>query len=130
MNLLQYAEAQLMEKKTTPKFKSGDTVTVSYKIKEGDKERIQRFTGIVLQRKGSGNAKTFTVRKISNGVGVERIFPLYSPHIESISVDKRGDVGRSKLFYLRAAIGKKAKINELKDETVVVATSQLELTSK
>ena len=130
MNLLKYAEEQLLEKKNTPDFKAGDTITVSYKIKEGEKERIQQFTGIVLQRKGSGNAKTFTVRKISNGVGVERIFPLFSPHIESISLDKKGIVRRAKLFYLRDAIGKKAKIDELKDELDSVATPELELSAK
>jgi len=125
MDLLKYAEEQLMTKQKFPDFKAGDTITVSYKIKEGDKERVQQFTGIVIQRKGVGNVKTFTVRKISNGVGVERIFPLNSPFIESILVDKKGEVRRAKLFYLRGAIGKKAKIDELKDveaeEAVVVA---------
>lgn len=114
MDLLKYAESQIMEVRKFPDFKAGDTVTISYKIKEGDKERIQQFTGVVIQRKGVGNVKTFTVRKISNGVGVERIFPLNSTFIESISVDKRGEVRRAKLFYLRGAIGKKAKIDELK----------------
>lgn len=116
MNLLKYAEQQLIAKTNVSEFKAGDTVTVNYKIKEGDKERIQQFTGVVIQIHGDGNVKTFTVRKISNGVGVERIFPLYSPFIEFISVDKRGEVRRAKLFYLREAIGKKAKIDELKDE--------------
>ena len=115
MNLLKYAEQQLIAKTNVPAFRAGDTVTVSYKIKEGDKERVQQFTGVVIQIHGDGNVKTFTVRKISNGVGVERIFPLYSTYIESISVDKRGEVRRAKLFYLRGAIGKKAKIDELKD---------------
>ena len=114
MNLLKYAEQQLIVKTNVPEFRAGDTVTVSYKIKEGDKERVQQFTGVVIARHGDGNVKTFTVRKISNGVGVERIFPLYSPHIESVSVDKRGEVRRAKLTYLRGAIGKKAKIDELK----------------
>src|SRR3989304_9830082 len=111
MNLLKYAEEQLIAKTNVPDFKAGDTVTINYKIKEGDKERVQQFTGIVIQKKGQGNVKTFTVRKISNGIGVERIFPLYSPFIESIKVDKKGDVRRAKLFYLRGAIGKKAKID-------------------
>ncbi|TAL58184.1 MAG: 50S ribosomal protein L19 [Bacteroidetes bacterium] len=102
-----------------PDFKAGDTVTISYKIKEGDKERLQQFTGVCLQRKGLGNVKTFTVRKISNGVGVERIFPLNSPFIESITVDKKGEVRRAKLFYLRGAIGKKAKIDEMKEAEVI-----------
>ena len=121
MDLLKYAEEQLMVKQSIPDFKSGDTVTINYKIKEGDKERIQQFTGVVIQRKGVGNVKTFTVRKISNGVGVERIFTLYSTFIESISVDRRGEVRRAKLFYLRGAIGKKAKIDELKEVEPVVA---------
>ena len=98
--------------------KAGDSVTVNYKIKEGEKERVQQFTGVVIQIHGDGNVKTFTVRKISNGVGVERIFPLYSPFIESITVDKKGEVRRAKLFYLRDAIGKKAKIDELKEVEV------------
>lgn len=118
MDLLKYAESQLMETRKFPDFKAGDTISVSYKIKEGDKERVQQFTGIVIQRKGVGNVKTFTVRKVSNGVGVERIFPLNSPFIESISVDKKGEVRRAKLFYLRGAIGKKAKIDELKTAEV------------
>ena len=112
MDLLKYAEEQLMVKQKFPDFKAGDTITVSYKIKEGDKERVQQFTGIVIQRKGVGNVKTFTVRKISNGVGVERIFPLNSPFIESIVVDRKGEVRRAKLFYLRNLSGKKAKIKE------------------
>ena len=116
MDLLKYAEQQLMTKRNNPDFKAGDTVTVNYKIKEGDKERVQQFTGVVIQRKGQGNAKTFTVRKTSNGVGVERIFPENSIFIESISVDRKGEVRRAKLFYLRGAIGKKAKINELKED--------------
>jgi large subunit ribosomal protein L19 len=122
MNLLKYAEEQLIVKKNVPEFRAGDTVTVNYKIKEGDKERVQQFTGTVIQKRGDGNVKTFTVRKISNGVGVERIFPLNSPFIESIEVDKRGEVRRAKLFYLRAAIGKKAKIDELKDELETATT--------
>ncbi len=118
MDLLKYAEAQIMGKHSIPDFKAGDTVTVNYKIKEGDKERVQQFTGIVIQRKGQGNSKSFTVRKISNGVGVERIFPQHSPFIESIAVDKKGEVRRAKLFYLRGAIGKKAKIDEMKEAEV------------
>lgn len=119
MDLLKYAESQIMAIQKFPDFKAGDTVTISYKIKEGDKERLQQFTGVCLQRKGLGNVKTFTVRKISNGVGVERIFPLNSPFIESITVDKKGEVRRAKLFYLRGAIGKKAKIDEMKEAEVI-----------
>lgn len=121
MNLLKYAEQQLIARTNIPAFRAGDTITVNYKIKEGDKERVQQFTGVVIQIHGDGNVKTFTVRKISNGVGVERIFPLYSPFIESIEVEKKGEVRRAKLFYLRGAIGKKAKIDELKEEAKVAA---------
>ncbi len=119
--LLQYAEQQLITKKDLPDFKAGDSITVSYKIKEGDKERVQQFAGVVLQRKGNGLVRSFTVRKISNGVGVERIFPLYSPFIDKIVVEKRGQVRRAKIFYLRDAIGKKAKIDELKEVEVKAA---------
>lgn len=129
MDLLKYAEEQLMVRQSIPDFKAGDTVTINYKIKEGDKERVQQFTGVVIQRKGQGNVKTFTVRKISNGVGVERIFPLYSTFIESITVEKKGEVRRAKLFYLRGAIGKKAKIDELK-EVEPVAAKEPELAEK
>ena len=115
MYLLQYAEEQIITPKEIPAFKTGDTVTVHYKIKEGEKERIQQFTGIVIQKKGKGNVKTFTVRKISNGVGVERIFPLFSVYIAKIVVDKIGDVRRAKLYYLRHIIGK-VKINEIKKD--------------
>lgn len=95
-----------------PEFNAGDTITVYYKIIEGDKSRVQAFKGDVIQRKGSGNTQTFTVRKISSGVGVERIFPLYSPNIEKIEVNKRGKVRRARLFYLRGLSGKKARIKE------------------
>ena len=93
-------------------FKSGDTVSVSYKIKEGDKERIQVFRGDVIQIKGSGTSKTFTVRKISNGVGVERVFPFNSPFIADIKNLKKGAVRRARLYYLRELSGKSARIKE------------------
>lgn len=112
MNLLQYAESQLITKSKHPEFKGGDTVTVHYKIKEGDKERVQQFTGVVLQRRGHGPVETFTVRKISNGVGVERIFPVNSMYIEKIEVKKKGVVRRARIFYLRNLTGKKARIQE------------------
>jgi large subunit ribosomal protein L19 len=114
MDLIKFAEEALVEKKSTPEFKAGDTITVHYKIIEGTKERIQQYQGVVLQRKGAGVSQTFTVRKISNGVGVERIFPLYSPKIEKIVVDKRGIVRRARIFYLRNISGKKARIEEKK----------------
>ena len=95
-----------------PQFKAGDTITVSYKIVEGNKERVQSFRGVVIQIKGSGKTKMFTIRKISNGVGVERIFPLYSPHIEHIEVNKVGVGRRARIYYLRKLTGKKARIKE------------------
>jgi len=97
-----------------PTFRPGDNVAVSYKIIEGDKVRIQVFRGDVIQISGEGDTKTFTVRKKSNGVGVERIFPLASPNIESIKVLKFGKVRRAKLYYLRDAVGKKGRIKERK----------------
>ena len=97
-----------------PKFIAGDTVTVHYKIKEGSKERIQQFRGVVIQRNGSGNTETFTVRKMSGNIGVERIFPLASPFIDKIEVNKHGKVRRAKIFYLRDLTGKKARIREKK----------------
>ena len=113
MDLIKVAqEAFAGEKKEFPAFKAGDTVTVTYKIKEGDKERLQNFKGVCLQRRGAGQTQTFTVRKISNGVGVERIFPLNSPFIEKITVDKVGKVRRARIFYLRDLNGKKARIKE------------------
>ena len=97
-----------------PNFGAGDTITVSYKIKEGNKERIQNFRGVVIQISGSGTTKTFTVRKMSGNVGVERIFPVASPFIESIEINKRGKVRRKRIFYLRERTGKKARIKERK----------------
>jgi large subunit ribosomal protein L19 len=114
MDLVKLAEETLIEKKEIPSFKAGDTVTVYYKIIEGTKERIQQYQGVVLQRRGVGASQTFTVRKISNGVGVERIFPLLSPKIDKIIVDKIGIVRRARIFYLRGISGKKARIEEKK----------------
>lgn len=110
--LLDYVKKQLTAEVKHPKFKAGDTVTVSYKIKEGDKERIQQFTGVVIQRKNEKATASFTVRKMSNGVGVERIFPYASPFIDKIEVNKSGVVRRAKLFYLRERTGKAARIRE------------------
>ena len=112
MDLVKIATNAIVENREMPTFKAGDTVTVHYKIIEGTKERIQQYQGVVLQRKGSGVTQTFTVRKISNGVGVERIFPLFSPKIDKVIVDKRGIVRRAKIFYLRDISGKKARIEE------------------
>ncbi|MBR3303652.1 MAG: 50S ribosomal protein L19 [Bacteroidales bacterium] len=113
MDLIKIAQqAFAVETKEFPTFKAGDTVTVTYKIKEGDKERLQNFRGVCIQRRGAGATQTFTVRKISNGVGVERIFPLFSPFIEKITLDKVGKVRRARIFYLRNLTGKKARIKE------------------
>lgn len=97
-----------------PEFKAGDTITVSYKIKEGNKERTQLFNGVVLQRRNAGMGANFTVRKISNGVGVERIFPMNSPFVEKVEVNSRGKVRRARVFYLRKLQGKAARIKELR----------------
>ncbi|MDA3906866.1 MAG: 50S ribosomal protein L19 [Bacteroidales bacterium] len=109
--LLQFVE-ESVETKKYPAFKAGDTVTVKYKIKEGSKERIQNFQGVVLQRSGSASTETFTVRKISNNIGVERIFPIASPNIDDIVLNRRGVVRRARIFYLRGLKGKKARIKE------------------
>jgi len=95
-----------------PAFKAGDTITVHYRIVEGDKSRVQPFKGVVLLRRGTGPTETMTVRKISNNVGVERIFPVQSPNIEKIEVNRRGRVRRARLFYLRDRKGKRARIKE------------------
>jgi len=114
MDLIKLVHQQLSVQPNYPVFKSGDSIVVSYKIIEGAKERIQDFKGDVIQVKGSGAGKTFTVRKISNGVGVERIFPFFSPSIVEIKLLKKGKVRRARLFYLRDLVGKKAKIKEKK----------------
>ena len=113
MDLIKIAEQAFAgEKKEYPEFRAGDTLTVTYKIKEGDKERLQKFRGVVIQRRGAGSTETFTIRKVSNGVGVERIFPFASPLIESLVLEKRGKVRRARIFYLRNLTGKKARIKE------------------
>ncbi|MCH8010587.1 MAG: 50S ribosomal protein L19 [Candidatus Marinimicrobia bacterium] len=99
-------------RKDIPDFRAGDTVKVNVKVVEGDRQRIQRFEGVVLSRKGTGINSTFTVRKISSGIGVERIFPLHSPSIESIDVIRKGKVRRAKIYYLRKLRGKAARIKE------------------
>jgi large subunit ribosomal protein L19 len=119
MNKLQAIEKELITSNNIPAFKAGDTVTVHYKIKEGNKERIQQYQGVVIQRRGSGLTETFTVRKISNNIGVERVFPLHSPYIQSIEINKKGNVRRARVFYLRERTGKSARIKEKK---VLVAT--------
>ncbi len=110
--LVKYVEENFVTAKELPSFKAGDTITVHYKIKEGDKERIQQFQGVVLKRSGESTTQTFTVRKVSGNTGVERIFPVTSPFIEKIEVNKHGVVRRARIFYLRNLKGKKARIKE------------------
>ena len=111
-SLVKFVEEQFVEKKDLPSFSSGDTITVYYEIREGDKTRTQFFKGVVLQRKGSGSSETFTIRKMSGSIGVERIFPINSPALNKIEINKKGKVRRSKIFYFRNLTGKKAKIKE------------------
>lgn len=118
----EFIETQKEWMKDRPAFRSGDTLRVNVRVKEGDKERIQAFEGVCIARRGAGVSATFTVRKISNGVGVERIFPDHSPMIESIAVVRRGRVRRAKLFYLRGVTGKSARIKEKKVRVAVPAT--------
>jgi large subunit ribosomal protein L19 len=115
MDIISEVESKHTQKKIKD-FSPGDTVKVHIKIKEGDKERIQVFEGVVLQRRGKGTGETFTVRKISSGIGVERVFPVYSPSISRVTVVKKGKVRRAKLFYLRKLKGKAAKIEEEKSK--------------
>jgi len=113
VNLIKEVEnAFAGEVKEFPEFGAGDTITVQYKIREGNKERIQNFRGVVIQLKGEGNTRTFTVRKMSGNVGVERIFPINSPFIDQIELNKKGRVRRKRIFYLRELTGKKARIKE------------------
>ncbi|HTN17973.1 MAG TPA: 50S ribosomal protein L19 [Chitinophagaceae bacterium] len=114
MDATVFVHQQLTANKTFPAFKSGDNITVNYKIIEGAKERIQSFKGDVIKRQGTAFTQTFTVRKISDGIGVERVFPLYSPNIESIVLNKSGRVRRAKLYYQRERSGKSARIKEKK----------------
>jgi large subunit ribosomal protein L19 len=111
-NLIKTVEQEFAKENSHPDFNAGDTVTVQYKIKEGNKERIQNFRGVVLQIKGSGASATFTVRKMSGSIGVERIFPVESPFIEKIEINKYGKVRRARIYYLRNLTGKKARIKE------------------
>ncbi|GAB4496723.1 MAG: 50S ribosomal protein L19 [Saprospiraceae bacterium] len=114
LEAIQFVQEQLLAKPKFPDFKPGDTVIVTYKIVEGDKTREQDYRGDVIQIKGHGLTKSFTVRKMSHGVGVERIFSFSNPNIAAISIVKRGRVRRSRIYYLRGLVGKKARIKELK----------------
>ncbi len=112
MNAVAFVHEQLTGKKQFPAFKPGDNVTVNYKIIEGNKERIQSFKGDVIKKQGTGATASFTVRKISDGIGVERVFPYFSPNVESVVLNKVGHVSRAKLFYQRGRSGKSARIRE------------------
>jgi large subunit ribosomal protein L19 len=112
MDLVKFVQDEFVEKKDFPKFSSGDTITVYYEIKEGQKTRTQFFKGVVIQVKGSGALKTFTIRKMSGTVGVEKIFPINMPAIQKIEINKRGSVRRARIYYFRNLTGKKARIKE------------------
>jgi len=113
-SLIDYVQDELVEKKDFPKFGAGDTITVYYEITEGTKTRTQFFKGVVLQRKGSGTTETFTIRKMSGTVGVERIFPINLPALQKIEINKKGKVRRARIFYFRNLTGKKARIKEVR----------------
>lgn len=112
MDLIKIVEDAFSTGKRFDDFLPGDTITVAYRIKEGNKERIQQYRGVVIRISGEGNKKRFTVRKMSDNIGVERIFPVESPFIDSVTVNKHGKVRRAKLYYLRKLTGKKARIKE------------------
>ena len=127
MNLIQTLEAEQIEKysaaRPVPTFRAGDTLRVGVKVKEGERTRVQAFEGVCIARSNKGMGSSFTVRKISFGEGVERVFPLYSPTLESITVVRRGAVRRAKLYYLRGRSGKSARIVELRDNRETPAAS-------
>lgn len=114
MDLMKVVDQQYAPQTELPKFSAGDTITVHYKIKEGNKERIQLFRGVVIQRRGNGHTETFTVRKMSGNIGVERIFPVASPFLEKVEINKHGSVRRARIYYFRELTGKKARIKEKK----------------
>ena len=114
-SLVKFVEQELVEKKDFPDFSAGDTITVYYEIKEGEKTRTQFFKGVVIQRRGSGSTETFTIRKMSGTVGVERIFPINLPALQKIEVNKKGKVRRARIFYFRGLTGKKARIKEVRN---------------
>ncbi len=111
-NLVDFVQSEFVTKNEIPEFSAGDTITVYYEIREGSKTRTQFFKGIVIQRRGSGASETFTIRKMSGTIGVERIFPINLPAIQKIEVNKRGKVRRARIFYFRNLTGKKAQIKE------------------
>ena len=113
-SIIKFVQDEFVEKKDIPEFGAGDTITVYYQIKEGEKVRTQFFRGVVLQRKGTGSSETFTIRKMSGTIGVERIFPVNLPALQKIEVNKRGKVRRARIFYFRGLTGKKARIKEVR----------------
>lgn len=113
-SLVKYVQDEFVNRKDLPEFSAGDTITVYYEIKEGQKTRTQFFKGTVIQKRGTGASQTFTIRKMSGTVGVERIFPVNLPAIQKIEVNKRGKVRRARIFYFRGLTGKKARIQEVK----------------
>ena len=114
LDLVKFVQDEFVTKKDFPDFKAGDTITVYYEIKEGEKTRTQFFKGVVIQRRGSGATETFTIRKMSGSVGVERIFPVNMPALQKVELNQRGKVRRARIFYFRELTGKKAKIKELR----------------
>ncbi len=111
-NLVKFVQDEFVTKKDFPEFAAGDTITVYYEIKEGEKTRTQFFRGVVIQRRGSGSTETFTIRKMSGNIGVERIFPVNLPALQKVEVNQKGKVRRARIFYFRELTGKKAKIKE------------------
>ncbi|NER15796.1 50S ribosomal protein L19 [Spongiivirga citrea] len=114
MDLVKFVQDEFVAKKDFPEFSAGDTITIYYEIREGNKTRTQFFRGVVIQRRGSGATETFTIRKMSGTVGVERIFPVNLPALQKIEVNKRGKVRRARIFYFRELTGKKARIKEVR----------------
>ncbi|MBT8264204.1 MAG: 50S ribosomal protein L19 [Eudoraea sp.] len=113
-SLIKFVQDEFVPKKEFPEFSAGDTITVYYEIKEGDKTRTQFFRGVVIQRRGTGTSETFTIRKMSGTVGVERIFPVNLPALQKIEINKKGKVRRARIFYFRGLTGKKARIKEVR----------------
>jgi len=113
-NLVDFVQSEFVAKKEFPAFQAGDTITVYYEIKEGAKTRTQFFRGVVIQRRGTGTSETFTIRKMSGTVGVERIFPVNLPALQKIEINKQGQVRRARIFYFRELTGKKARIKEIR----------------
>jgi len=113
-SLIKFVQDEFVPKKDFPEFSAGDTITVYYEIKEGDKTRTQFFRGVVIQRRGNGSSETFTIRKMSGTVGVERIFPVNLPALQKVEINKKGKVRRARIFYFRGLTGKKARIKEIR----------------